>query len=299
MMLGAVPQGCRERLTAHYGCSVVDWLDHVPEMMNESAAAWGLFPEDYHDAGHASVIATATTSAGAPVALKAWYDHDRFEHETAALKHWQPLNGQVIRSQRDDSALACLELIGGVPAGAPRPNDGDERVATALAAMHRHQAPDHRFPRLDTYVASEIQPRIQKRAAQFGSIAPPYLVDLGLKALNSRRSTGTEVLLHADLYSENVLFTREGTAVFIDPLPMVGDAAFDWAFFVVYHDLDQDPVPRLRLASRASGLANSVLMPWCLMLSVDGLLYYHEVGDARESRMIDVITLLAAGGRPA
>jgi streptomycin 6-kinase len=52
--------------------------------------------------------------------MKAWFDHERYRHETAALNHWEPVNGRIIRVRDDERALACLELVGGVPGGRAR-----------------------------------------------------------------------------------------------------------------------------------------------------------------------------------
>jgi streptomycin 6-kinase len=110
----------------------------------------------------------------------------------------------------------------------------------------------------------------------------------------SRRLTGRTALLHGDLYRENVVFTVAGTPVFIDPLPMVGDPVFDWAFFVVYHDLTTDPIARLDAVTSISGISAELVVPWCLTLCLDGLLYYREERDPRELRMTEVIGSLIA-----
>jgi streptomycin 6-kinase len=99
------------------------------------------------------------------------------------------------------------------------------------------------------------------------------------------------------LYRENVLFDIDQRPVFIDPLPMVGDPVYDWAFWVVYYDLLSDPLPRLTVAAAVSGIPPEELLPSCLMLCVDGLLYYREGGDRRASRMADVMTALLSGTR--
>ncbi|SDH42501.1 streptomycin 6-kinase [Sinosporangium album] len=101
------------------------------------------------------------------------------------------------------------------------------------------------------------------------------------------------MLLHADLYRENILFDNARGVVFIDPLPMVGDPVFDWAFWTVYYDLERDPVDRLKLANQASGISSGELVPWCLTLCLDGLLYYRQVGDSRLGRMRDVMAAMA------
>jgi len=104
-------------------------------------------------------------------------------------------------------------------------------------------------------------------------------------------------LLHGDLYQENVPFSQPGDPVFIDPLPMIGSPAFDWAFWTVYYDLARDPLPRLRLAAATSSVPVEVMLAWCLTLCLDGLLYYREVDDPRERRMRQVMEALGAAMR--
>jgi streptomycin 6-kinase len=57
-----------------------------------------------------------------------------------------------------------------------------------------------------------------------------------------------------------------------------------------------DPADRLLAAAEDSGVDLRALLPWCLTLCLDGLLYYHEVGNAREARMVKVMTTLAGEG---
>ncbi len=94
-----------------------------------------------------------------------------------------------------------------------------------------------------------------------------------------------ETVLHADLYRENVAFDMSGNPVLLDPLPMRGNAIFDWAFWSVYYRLGQGTVRRLRLAVQHSGADMALLLQWCLLLSVDGLLYYEETVDLRADIM--------------
>ena len=92
-------------------------------------------------------------------------------------------------------------------------------------------------------------------------------------------------MLHADLYRENVPFDDAGLPRLIDPLPMLGDAAFDWAFWTVYYDLGEGTAERLATAARISRIPVTELIPWCRLLALDGLLYYLESGDERAPRM--------------
>lgn len=295
-MLGRVPLGCRQRLTAHYGPTVTGWLDRVPGVVDVAARAWNLRLRGYHDAGHASALALAENGAGEPVVLKAWFDHDRYMLETAALRRWEPLNGRVVRAQDDEWAVACLGLVGELPGGGPRPADDERRVAEALARLHAQLAPAVGFPTLEDYLRRTVEPRILRRLRRFGAAVPQRCVDLGLNAV-PMPTRKRPVLLHADLYWENVPF-EQGGPVFLDPLPMLGDPAYDWAFFTVYYDLARDPVARLHVASQVSGIDRRALLPWCLRLCLDGLLYYREVADKREPRMAAVMIALAVEERP-
>jgi streptomycin 6-kinase len=193
--------------------------------------------------------------------------------------------------QADDLAIAVLELVGGQPGGATRPPGELEAVALALADLHAVRGPGNAFPRLDEYVSTIVRPRIGRRMHDVGSGIPPESIK-GLRVPDPYVRPDT--LLHADLYRENVLFDVNGRPVFVDPLPMIGDPVFDWAFWVVYYDLLRDPVPRLRLASAIGEIQEAELVSWCLCLCLDGLLFYRETGDPRAPRMAQVMAVLSA-----
>lgn len=294
-VLGPVAASCRERLIGHYGQPAAEWLDGLPEAFGSVARSWGLQLTGYHDAGHASALALAEAEPGTKVILKAWFDRERYRHETAALRHWEPVNGQVLRAHDDERAVACLGLVGGAPGGGPRPADDHRLIAEDLARVHARPPPEGEFPSLAEYLRCTVEPRMLQRLRSYLNEVPRRCVDLGMSAVRAPTHS-PPALLHADLYRENVPFDHDGKPVFLDPLPMVGDPAFDWAFFVVYFDLAEDPLPRLNAATEASSVTPRALLPWCLTLCLDGLLYYHEVGDDREPRMVEVMVALATKG---
>jgi streptomycin 6-kinase len=288
--LGGVPPTARRRLVDHYGPAVDSWLDAVPGLLSEAASRWGLTLVNYHDAGCASSIAVARTPGGRSVLIKAWYERTRYTHEILALRTWHGRHVPKVVHQADDLAVAALELVGGQPGGAIRPPGELEAVALALADLHAVHGPDTPLPHLDEYLSTVVRTRIGRRLHDVGGDIPPGRIE-GLRVLDSPVQSDT--LLHADLYQENVPFDVNGRPVFVDPLPMVGDPVFDWAFWVVYYDLLRDPVPRLRLASAIGGIPEAELASWCLCLCLDGLLFYRETGDPRAPRMADVMATLS------
>lgn len=293
--LGPVSEGCRRRLVDHYGAQACPWLDSVPDLLAQAACRWNVCISGYHDAGHASVLAVATASGGVCVMLKAWFDPGRYRSETSALNVWR--GGPVARllHTADDLRIAALALVADRPGGYPPPTGDEERVAEALRQLHSlgERDADVGVSSLGEYLAGEVLPRIRQRDRQFGSTLPDGCRTAGRQAAATLvPSSRRDVLLHADLYRENIAFTQTGRPVFLDPLPRIGDPAFDWAFWTVYYDLARDPVYRLRLGSAHAGIAVPELLPWCLTLGYDGLLYYYETADPRAGRMAEVITSL-------
>lgn len=295
-MLGEVPTDCRQRLLAHYGPAAQPWLDTARDLLERAARRWKLMPGGYHDAGHASVIVTATAPDGHPLLLKAWCDPARYRREVAALRFWGGGPTAEVLGTADDLAVAALGLVGGQPGGSVRPRCETQLVAAALQALHelgRRQRPSG-LPLLADFLGQEVLPRIGRRARGIDLGERRRLVDDAFVALpglreHPRRTT----VLHADLYRENVPFDDAGLPRLIDPLPMLGDAAFDWAFWTVYYDLGEGTADRLAAAAGISRIAVTELMPWCRLLALDGLLYYLESGDERAPRMARVLSGLS------
>lgn len=292
-IMGELPPGCRDRLLAHYGPAVAAWMDEAPRAISTAAQRLQARVTGYHDAGYASALALATLPDGTSIVLKAWFDRHRFATEVAALRHWSSGPVAQVLATSDDLAVAAIALIGGKPGGATRPLHDYRAVAAKLSELHAMPAPQEGFPKLRAYLDGEVRPRVQRRLAAFGGKVPWSCVEAGTSALTQLTVRPAQALLHADLYRENVLF-EAGQPVFIDPLPMVGDPAFDWAFWTVYYDLASDPIPRFDLAIQLSGLPPRAIGAWALSLCLDGLLYYVETSDSRVDRMIHVLHGIAS-----
>lgn len=297
--LGRVPEGARVRLLAHYGEVIVPWLRDVPARLNAVASHHELTALEYHDWGHASVIAHGRTGDGRGIVLKAVFDERRFTEEVGALVFWRGQAVPEVILVEEDHGILGIELVEPGPGGGPRPSTEAVLVAAALTRLHRSSSaalPDG-VPSLADYYADEVAGRMAERDSATGRVVDRDLVAQAAELALVLPEHGSRRLLHADLYRENVLFDPYGRVVFIDPLPKIGPPVFDWAFWSVYYDFHRGIEERLRIAIDRVGAAD-VLVSWCLLLIVDGLLYFLSIHDSgRVTRAQEVIEVLRSWRR--
>lgn len=253
----------------------------------------------YHDWGHASVIAHGRTATGRGMVLKAVFDPRRLVEESAAFAFWQGQAVPGLVAVEEDLGVLVTELVEPGPGGAERPKMETVLVAEALGRLHGCEPSGVRgvLPSLAEYYADEVVGRMAERDEVTGRVVDRALVATASRLALSLPTVGSERLLHADLYRENVLFDPEGRAVFIDPLPKIGPPVFDWAFWSVYYDFHHGFEERLHIAVDRAGNADT-LVPWCLLLAVDGLLYFLSIDDSeRAARAGKIIEALRESGR--
>ncbi len=297
--LGDVPSGCRERLLAHYGPSVEEWLDAAPGLLAEAARRWNLSLRSYHDAGHASAIALAVAPDRSRFVLKAWVEPTRYRHETAALRVWAGGPTANVVHTADDLSVAALELVGGQPGGDMRPVCERQAVAAAIHRLHTlgQRTPGPGVPSLDDFLHEVVLPRIYRRMRLLDLGSHEGLAREVCQELASLREVPSRTtVLHADLYVENVIFDVEQRPRLIDPHPVEGDAVFDWAFWSVYYNLERGLADRLATAARISRIPVPEITPWCRALALDGLLYYTEIDDPARPKIAAVLSSLMAFG---
>ncbi|MEU3229414.1 aminoglycoside phosphotransferase family protein [Nocardiopsis alba] len=273
----------------------------ISERLVETGHKWSLVPTKYHDAGHASVLALAETGSGGKVLLKAWPDPERCVREVAALRSWGGIPAARVLEVDEEQSIAALSLVGGRPGGCRRHHDDVSQVAEVIQAAHlqgrkfeEHQG----FPELTDYLDEEVRSRVIHRMEHLKHSMPTAARQLlrtawpALESLTQEKHRRT--ILHGDLYQENTACDGDGRPHLIDPLPLYGDAVYDWAFWSVYYRLGQGTEQRLTLASRLAGIEQRELRSWSLALCLHGLLYYWEVTDSRYPTMEKVALSLLA-----
>jgi streptomycin 6-kinase len=290
-LASGLPEGAVVRLTQHYGQAVSEWLSRAEETLASAAAYWNVQLAGFHDAGWTSVVGIGCDRRERLVVLKALPETRRYQQERAALRHWAGKGVCQLLDADDDDQILMTEAVGGAPGGADRPADHVQRVAAAIPLLHRLSAmPGGPVPLLADYYLDTVIPRIERRAADYSLLIGPSNVRRAVSLSKSLCTlTGPAMMLHSDLYAENVLFDRTGRAVFIDPHAKIGSPAFDWAFWCVYYEPTAGFEARVALCRELVPSRFDEVLAWSMTLAVDGALYYLETGDDTAGSMLEVL----------
>jgi streptomycin 6-kinase len=286
-----LPPGVLRRLTDHCGPGIQTWLREVPAVIATLAERWHVAEFEYHDAGWTSVVAAGRDATGRPLIIKVLPELDRFLQERAALRHWVGAGVCRLLAADEPAQALLIESVTETPGGAVRPPDHADLVAAAIHRLHQQPAvADGSVPLLTDYYLNEVVPRISRRAVRWGEIVGPAYVDRALE-LSSDLCAGQRsvAMLHADLYAENILFDEQGKPVFIDPHPVIGSAAFDWAFWCVYYVPTAGFDERVELCRHHTPCDMDEVLAWALTLAVDGALYYLDTEDMTADAMLAVL----------
>jgi streptomycin 6-kinase len=196
------------------------WLQALPRLAEESARLWSLRLGDAFPASNLSLVVRAETDDGTRVVLKLAFPGDD-DAEAAALAFWAG-EGAVRLLDRDTKRGALL-LEACAPGGDLSSVAEREAFTVAARLLLRlwHPPPaSHPFPtlaaRLEPWAASlSVEERLREEA---------------LAAVRELAATQADpIVLHGDFHSANVLAAAREPWLAIDPVPLVGEPAFDAA----------------------------------------------------------------------
>lgn len=188
---------------------------------------------------------------------------DYRDREAAAVRAWVG-NGAtelLAHDQAIDAMLVERCVPGATLDTIDSPVNADEVAATVLALLHEPPAVGtggfERLADRAAALARELPGRFVKVANAF----EPRLLDDAVQMLGElSTATGDDVLLHGDAHHYNILSARRLGWLAIDPLPMVGEAAYDTVQYLLFRKGD--------LADPASEW-ESVIMRFCDLAHVD------------------------------
>jgi streptomycin 6-kinase len=265
-----------ERLRAaveHSAPGARTWLDRLPALVRDTAAAWGLelHGQLTHE-GHCSVIFPVRTDDGGPAVLKLALPEEESRFEAAALRRWDGDGAVRLHRASDDGFALLLErCVPGHDLWAADPIEQIEVIADLLPRIWALPRADGPFPEVGDSVAGWV-PRMPQTARVAG-IPQEVAADVRGWARELDRDAPRR-LLHGDLHPGNILASERAPWLAIDPKPWVGDPAFDLAQVLVnwvWADATIVGGPARMLRRRAEALAER------LGLSTDRILRWAAV----------------------
>ena len=198
------------------------WLEAVPRLADECAAAWELDLDDPFPGSHVSLALPATLADGSDAVLKIQFPDRDSRHEAAALAHWD--GDGAIRLLAHDArrhALLLERCVPGTPLSELEPDAALDVLVGLLPRLWKPAGAP--FPSLTEEAAWWVDDLAAQRARTRRSFERA-LIDAALDALRTLpASPGEHVLLHQDLHADNVLRAEREPWLVIDPKPLAGE----------------------------------------------------------------------------
>lgn len=238
------------------------WIATLPVRLDELASAWGLTLGSELPGGLLACVVEATTADGADAVLKLPSPWACVADELASLRLWQGRGAPSLLAADEERGALLLERIrpGGLALDATA-----EDVAALLDLLHVTAA--HGLPQLEL----KVRRRLERAVAE--GRARGRRLEWAWDAL-ARLAVGAPapVLVHGDFDERNLLCCGRRGLCAIDPLPAVGDGAYDAAYWV---HANGRPGRRARFDAMATALCldhdgRARLRDWCGIVAVHG-----------------------------
>jgi streptomycin 6-kinase len=279
----AVPEGLAWWRTRPGGAA---WLERLPRLVAECAAAWDLHLRAPFRAT-VSYVAPAVLPDGTQAVLKVNFPEPESEHEADALAAWGGVGAvRLLASDPGRRALLVERCMPGTPLWAIADEEQCNRAAAAV--LRRLWRPPPTEPALRTLEAEARRwaAELPQRVERHGRPVERALLHRAIGWIDELLATpdGPPVLVHQDLHGGNVLradreppsaagvgpsplWGKPGgpPALAIDPKPLAGERAFDVASLLRDRrgDLAREPYPVRRMCRRL----DSSPMSWASIAS--------------------------------
>jgi len=251
---------------ADAGLTHGDWLQRVPQLLNDCAEEWTLRLGEPYPQGAAGYVVRAERDDGTPVALKLIYPHREAEHEGEALRVWDG-DGAVALLEHDTDRRALL-LERCEPGTLLAHADPETALDVLIGLLPRLWcATDLPFHLLEDEVAWWLD-ELPSEWERAGRPFERELLDDVMETLRAlAASQGEQVLLHQDLHTDNVLAAEREPWLVIDPKPLLGEREFNVApivrDYILGHSRDE-VVRRLDRLVAELGLDRERALGWTI-----------------------------------
>jgi streptomycin 6-kinase len=196
------------------------WLDQLPRVVAELAAAWGLALEEPLDTPRSLVV-----PAGDVVLKLNAPSHFEADHEADALVWWDGRGAVRVVARADEHRAFLIERCR--PGTRLWDSGADEpsAVAELLPRLWSEVPEPHPF-RLSADEALRWDEEVAVRYEHGGRPFERALVDLASNVFRTA-DPGARVLVNQDLHGGNILSATREPWLVIDPKPLVGERELD------------------------------------------------------------------------
>ena len=196
------------------------WVDRLPGLVRDLYADWALRPDGWMMHGYTALVVPVVQERGGPAMLKVAFPDVESEHEHLALGRWGGRGAvRMLRADPHRRAL-LLEPLRDESLRDAWDVEACEAVAELYGLLHVPALPQLRLLSEVTATASDLLAALPRSAP-----LPRRLVE---QAVSLARTFAVDpatdgILVHTDLHYGNVLMSKAGEWIAIDPKPLSGD----------------------------------------------------------------------------
>lgn len=296
-----VPAVLRDNVRGSWGADGLRWLDRLPVLIDDVAAAWELDVGAPYELSF-NWVAPALRADGTPAVLKLGVpESDHLRHEATALDRFG--GDGAVRLLECDAVRGALLVERAEPGTMlrdlvpQRDEDATAVVADLLRRLHVPASSETALPELSRHAESF---RDHLAAHPGDSSLPRRLVERAARLFDELCASAPEpTVLHGDLHHDNVLCADREAWLAIDPHGEIGDPGFDVAPLLYnpdpgVHDDDLLALVPARVARLADGLGIPLdrATAWGFAGAVLSEVWHADSGDSTPGRGLDVALLL-------
>lgn len=291
ILLPPVPDSLRENLAFVLGPERAEtWLVGAVERAQRLVRDWRLTAHEVLTGGSFSLCLRCVDDSGAQTVLKVPASTEDGAAEIAALRAWSGHGAARVLRTDAESASILMNFLGHVGVG----DYGLADVVDLTERLHRGRPQGFAFRE----VHDNLDRRVDWARERFAERRYGHHLDDLRRAeklvAELAAADAEQVLLHGDLQAKN-LIVSDGELVAVDPMPVVGPALFDIAFWIAKSDHARptrtyvDQVSRLR-----PDLDADALLRWTWALAVLENRPYLQRGAVARQEFIDEVRDLVA-----
>lgn len=252
------------------------WLDALPALLHELAAAWSLTLQPYFANLTYNYVTPATRADGMPVVLKVGVPHPELLCEIAALRFFDGRGSARLLAADEARGALLIERL--TPGHTLRALDDDDQVTLITADVMRRlwrPAPEsYPFPTVARW--GEGFTRLRRGFAGGVGPFPTRLVDAAERIYAELDASGAPaVVLHGDLHQDNILAAQRAPWLALDPKGVVGEPAYEVGAllrnlpaWIAPVEIAQVTARRIDLLAEALGFERERITGWAMAQAV-------------------------------